>query len=102
MAYGERARDRAELFEPGSLSWDKGAGIVLNRQHQRSAPILRFSPVEIEGRLTIDAEIPDTSAGRDALAELSGPHPLFKGVSIEFGPCVKPWWRASEKYPLPS
>ena len=57
-------------------------GIVLNRQHSRAAPILRFTPVEIEGRLTVDAEIPDTTAGRDALAEIrSG---LFKGLSIEF------------------
>ena len=69
------------MFERGSLSWDAG-GIVLNRQHQRGSPILRFTPVEIEGRLTVDAEIPDTMAGRDALAEIrSG---LFKGLSIEF------------------
>ena len=32
----------------------------------------------------VDAEIPDTAAGRDALAELSGPQPLSKGLSIEF------------------
>ena len=81
MPFGQRAKDRAELFEPGSLSWPEG-GIVLNRQHVRTAPILRFSPVEVEGRLTVDAEIPDTTAGRDALAEIrSG---LFKGLSIEF------------------
>ena len=83
MPFGQQARDRAELFEPGSLSWAEG-GIILNRQHTRSAPILRFTPVEVEGRLTIDAPIPDTAAGRDALAELSGPHPLFRGLSIEF------------------
>ena len=34
------------------------------------------------GKLTLDAPIPDTVAGRDALAEIrSG---LFKGLSIEF------------------
>ena len=81
LPYGERARDRAEVFEVGSLKWDE-AGIVLNRQHQRAAPILRLHPVEVEGRLVVDAEIPDTTAGRDALAEIrSG---LFRGLSIEF------------------
>ena len=83
MPYNEQAKDRRELFTPGSLSWDAG-GIVLNRQHSRQNPILRFVPVEVEGRLMIDQELPDTTAGRDALAELSGPHPLFKGLSIEF------------------
>ena len=81
MPFGVQAQDRAELFESGSLKWDAG-GIILNRQHQRGSPILRFTPVEAEGRLTVDAEIPDTTAGRDALAEIrSG---LFKGLSIEF------------------
>ena len=81
MNYGERATDRPELFERGALSWAEG-GIILNRQHTRSAPILRFTPIEAEGRLSIDAEIPDTSAGRDALAEIKGG--LFRGLSIEF------------------
>ena len=99
MPFGQRAKDRNELFEPGSLSWPEG-GIVLNRQHVRAAPILRFSPVEIEGRLTVDTEIPDTTAGRDALAEIrSG---LFKGLEqSSSGPCVKPSLRASEEYPKP-
>ena len=51
-----RAKDRAELFERGSLTWPDGDGIVIR--------------------------IPDTAAGRDALAEIrSG---LFKGLSVEF------------------
>ena len=81
MPFGVQAQDRAELFESGSLKWDAG-GIILNRQHQRGSPILRFTPVEVEGRLTVDAEIPDTTAGRDALAEIKGG--LFRGLSIEF------------------
>ena len=81
MPFGVQAQDRAELFESGSLKWDAG-GIILNRQHQRGSPILRFTPVEIEGRLTVDTEIPDTTAGRDALAEIKGG--LFRGLSIEF------------------
>ena len=81
MPYNTEARDRREVFEPGSLSWPSD-GVVLRRQHQRSSPILRFTPVEVEGRLTVDVPIPDTVAGRDALAEIrSG---LFKGLSVEF------------------
>ena len=33
LTYGERASDRPELFEQGSLQWDEKTGIVLNRQH---------------------------------------------------------------------
>ena len=81
MPYGERAQDRAEVFEPGSLSWPTD-GVVLNRQHQRASPILRFIPAEVEGRLTVNATVPSTAAGNDALAEIrSG---LFKGLSVEF------------------
>ena len=81
MPYGERAKDRPEVFEVGSLKWDVG-GIVLNRMHQRGSPILRFTPVEAAGRLTVDAEIPDTVAGRDARAEIQSG--LLAGMSIEF------------------
>ena len=81
MPFGVQAQDRAEVFERGSLSWAEG-GIVLNRQHSRAAPILRFVPVEAEGALTVDAPIPDTTAGRDAAAEIRGG--LFRGLSVEF------------------
>ena len=82
MAYGTRATDRAEIFEIGSLKWDTAAGIVVNRQHQRSAPVARLVPT-IEGdKVMIDAPLPDTTAGRDAAAEIrSG---LMRGLSIEF------------------
>ena len=81
MVYNERAQDRPETFLPGSLRWDAG-GIILNRQHSRKNPILKFSPVESEGRVLIDVEIPTTTAGADALAEVrSG---LFGSLSIEF------------------
>ena len=81
MPYGERAQDRAEVFEPGSLSWPDD-GVVLRRQHVRESPIMRIVPVEVEGRLTVDAPIPDTAAGRDCASELrSG---LFRGLSVEF------------------
>ena len=43
LQYGERAADRAELFEPGALTWPSN-GIVLRRQHARGAPIMRVQP----------------------------------------------------------
>ena len=80
MAYNKVATDRRELFEAGALKWD--GPLVLNRQHNRAAPILRFEPVESEGRVLIDVEVPSTTAGADALSEVrSG---LFRGLSIEF------------------
>ena len=36
VTYGERASDRPELFEAGSLTWPDG-GVVLNRQHTRTS-----------------------------------------------------------------
>ena len=81
MPYGERAKDRAEVFEPGSLTWDQG-GVVLRRQHNRQQPILKFTPVERDGVLTVDAAIPATTAGADCEAEIrSG---LLTGLSVEF------------------
>ena len=82
MVYGQQATDRPERFEVGALQWDADAGIVLNRQHNRAEPILRLHPVEVGGSLVVDEPVPDTSAGRDCLAEIrSG---LFRGLSIEF------------------
>ena len=77
MAYGERAQDRAEVFESGSLSWPAD-GVVLNRQHQRASPIARIVPT-IEGdKVMINAPLPDTTAGRDAASDFSS------GLSVEF------------------
>ena len=71
---------RAIVFEPGSLSWSD-TGVVLNRQHQRGNPIMRFMPVVDGDQVRLDAELPDTAAGRDALAEVrSG---LMTGLSVE-------------------
>ena len=81
MPYNTEARDRREVFEVGSLSWDE-KGIVVNRMHQRSSPIMRVVPIEVDGRLTIDQELPDTVAGRDCASEVrSG---LLTGMSVEF------------------
>ena len=81
LTYGERATDRAELFERGALTWP-AAGVVLNRQHARGAPIMRVIP-ELRGdELRIDQALPDTVAGRDAAAEIrSG---LLRGLNVSF------------------
>ena len=81
LTYGERAGDRAEVFAPGSLTFAAG-GLVLNRQHERRNPIMRFTP-ELRGRaLVIDAKLPSTAAGKDAAAEVKSG--LMRGLSIEF------------------
>ena len=82
MPYGTEARDRREIFEAGSLTWDDPKGIVVNRMHQRSSPILLAVPVEQDGKLMINSEIPDTAAGRDCVREVrSG---LLGSLSVEF------------------
>ena len=81
ITYGKRARDRAEVFAPGALHWPDG-GIVLNEQHNRQAPILRFTP-QIDGaEVRIDAALPDTQRGRDAATSIR--NGLMTGLSIEF------------------
>ena len=81
LVYGERASDRAEVFEPHALTWPAG-GVVLRRQHVREAPIMRATPIERDGAVVFDEPIPDTAAGRDAAEEIrSG---LFTGLSVEF------------------
>ena len=81
MDYEERSGDRAETFRAGSLRWPMN-GVVLNRQHQRAAPIMRVVPELRGSQVVIDTPLPDTAAGRDAAAEIrSG---LFAGLSVEF------------------
>ncbi len=81
VTYGERAGDRAELFTPGALTWPDG-GVILNEQHNRQAPIMRFVPT-VEGRqVRIDAALPDTQRGRDAATMVR--NGTFTGLSVEF------------------
>ena len=81
LQYGERASDRPELFETGALRWPNN-GIVLRRQHNRGAPIMRVQPVVEGDRVLIDAPLPDTTAGRDAAREIRDG--LMTGLSVEF------------------
>ena len=83
LTYGERAADRAELFEDGALKWPDN-GVVLRRQHQRGEPITWIVPELRGGAVVLDAPLPDTVAGRDAANEIrSG---LMVGLSVEFSP----------------
>ena len=81
LTYGERATDRAEMFEAGALRWPDN-GVVLRRQHQRGAPIMRVVPEVRGNQVVLDVPLPDTAAGRDAAAEIRAG--LFSGLSVEF------------------
>ena len=81
LTYGQRASDRPEVFADGALRWDEG-GVVLNEQHNRQAPIMRFTPT-VDGReVRIDAALPDTSRGRDTATMIR--NGTMTGLSIEF------------------
>ena len=81
LTYGERASTRSETFAQDALKWPTD-GIVLRRQHQRGAPIMRVVPELRGSQIVIDVPLPDTAAGRDAAAEIRGG--LFRGLSVEF------------------
>ena len=82
LRYGEPAGSgRSEVFEAGSLEWP-AEGIVLNRQHNRRAPIMRVVPEVRDGAVVLDAPLPDTAAGRDAAREVRDG--LMVGLSVEF------------------
>ena len=81
LSYGEQALDRAEKFEAGSLHWPDG-GVILNEQHNRQAPIMRFTPEVVGTEVRIDAPLPDTQRGRDAATMVK--NGTFTGLSIEF------------------
>ena len=81
MTYGERAKDRPEVFADGALSWDEG-GVILNEQHNRQAPIIRFVP-QVDGReVRVDIALPDTQRGRDAAVMVK--NGTMRGLSVEF------------------
>ena len=81
LTYEERARDRPEVFATGALSWPD-EGIVLNLQHDRAQPIMRFLPEVRGAAVVIDAPLPDTSRGRDAAVMIRNRTML--GLSVEF------------------
>ena len=57
-------------------------GIVLNEQHNRQAPIMRFTPT-VDGReVRVDAMLPDTQRGRDVATMVRDG--TLTGLSVEF------------------
>ncbi len=81
MPYGQRAQDRAEVFEPGSLHWPAN-GVLLREMHVRARPIARFVPEATEAEVRVSILLPDTTAGRDAAANVRAG--VLKGLSVEF------------------
>ena len=81
LTYGERARDRPELWLPGSATWEP-EGFVINQQHNRAAPIVRAIPFIDGNEIKIDTPLPNTTAGRDAAENVR--EGVLTGLSVEF------------------
>ena len=81
IEYETRAKDRAEVFAAGALTWPDD-GVVLNLSHDRRQPVIRFTP-EVRGNaVMVDVELPDTSRGRDAATMIR--NGTLRGLSVEF------------------
>ena len=81
MRYGDAGMHGREVFTRGALSWPDG-GIVLNEQHNRQAPIVRFVPIDDGDEVRIDVPLPDTQRGRDAATSVQ--NGTLRGASVEF------------------
>lgn len=81
LTYGERARDRPEVWLPGSASWPD-AGFVINEQHNRAAPIVRCLPFIVGNEVKVDVALPNTTRGRDAATNVKDG--VLTGLSVEF------------------
>ena len=81
LTYGARAGDRPERFAHGSLQWPE-AGIVINEQHNRQAPIVRAIPFLDGNTVKIDTRLPNTQRGRDAATNVR--EGVLTGLSVEF------------------
>ena len=93
MAYGKRALDRNEVFEANALTWP-AAGVILNEQHNRQAPIMRVVPQVEGGEVRISAALPNTQRGRDAATGIR--NGTYRGLSVEFR-AVKQRWQGSQR-----
>ena len=81
MRYGEVASDRREMFEAGSLRFP-AQGLLIDEQHNRSAPILRAQPITDGNTIRIDHPFPNTQRGRDAATNLR--EKVLTGLSVSF------------------
>ena len=81
LPWNEVSPSFREMFEPGSVSWP-AEGVVLREQHNRSAPIVRFTPTETAAGLQVAIALPDTQRGRDAATSVR--NGTLRGLSVEF------------------
>ena len=82
VKFGEVTADgRKDVYDAGSLSWNKERGIVLNESHDRTQLIKRFTPY-IEGdEVRVDFPLPPTQRGRDAATMVKDG--TYTGLSME-------------------
>ena len=79
---GRIARDRQEVFTPGSIRWPHNGLRLLDKHYGNT--VMRFHPKEDGAKLLIDEQLPDTAIGRRVAAEIrSGQR---TDLSIEFFP----------------
>ena len=81
LTSGVEARDRAERFAGGSLSWPED-GVILNLSLDRKQPVMRIVPEVRWGSIVIDQPLPDTARGRDAATMIR--NGTLRGLSVEF------------------
>ena len=81
MRYGDKGQHGREVFTRGALSWPDG-GVILNMQHDRAQPIVRFAPVADGDEVRVDVDLPDTQRGRDAATMVRDG--TLRGLSVEF------------------
>ena len=81
LRYGDPGQQGREVFLTGALSWPE-EGVVLNEQHNRQAPIVRFVPTVEGNEVRVDVDLPDTQRGRDAATSVR--NGTLRGLSVEF------------------
>lgn len=81
VIYEKRAKDRPEIFTRGALEWP-ATGITLNLQHDRKSLLARTIPFVEGDEVRIDAKMPNTGLGRDAIELVRTG--TATGLSIEF------------------
>ena len=72
VTYGEQAKDRPDVYDADSLSWD--GGIVLNEMHDRKQAIKRFSPYLVGAELRVDFPLPPDPTGTGRGPDGQGRH----------------------------
>ena len=81
LRYETPAGDRPEIFTRGALSWPAD-GILVNAMHDRSRPVFRAIPFMDGDEIRIDAQLPNSTAGRDSATNIR--EGVYGGLSVEF------------------